>query len=660
MTGPRLGRPFRRAWLLAGAVAAGLAVGVFAGGEPASAHALAVSSNPPPGATLAQAPTTVTIVFSEAPDPRLSTIEVLDSGGSAHQVGHSSPVAGEANTLQVAVGPLSPGVYSVNWRTISRVDGHLANGSFAFGVKVAPTGAGATSAVVRSPPASTWAVAARWAFYVGVMGLVGTAVIALLAPPRRLRWFALGAWLVAGVGVVALEEQQRRNDDIPLGSLFGSSLGHQFLWRGLPLLAAALFVALFIARPTSRFGPFAVGGAALVAMFGDVEASHVSGERSWRWFHLLSQWVHFAAAGIWLGGLAALLVILGTLDNERRRNVIRRFSNLALISVLVVAASGVLRGLDEIRSWHGLFDTTFGKWAILKVCLLFVLLVLGLLQRTRGVPDVSRGSPRLLRRIGSSELALAAVVLVATGFLQSLAPPSATTAPKPAKPLVVAGQDFGTTVRVRLEISPGTPGFNRFTLQALDYDTLKPVAAQIVPLTFDIPSRPDLGSSTLTLSRQKDGEFSAVAPNLSVDGTWTITVLIQRGSQSAQVPLTVTTKTVPVKIDVSRSPGLPTVYTIHVTPTASFQVYLDPGRPGFNEFHVTVLAAGGNEISTSSLSVHAARAAGAVASLTARRLDTIGHFVADLPGAARGSYHFSIDATTDQGTLHADITIPIP
>jgi copper transport protein len=640
------------------------AAGVLAGAGPASAHALAVSSTPPPGSTLAEAPKTVSIVFSESPDPRLSTIQLFDSTGSSHQIGHSAAVPSEPNTLQVEVGPLNPGVYTVSWRTVSRVDGHLATGSFAFGVMVTPTGPTAPSGVVRAPPASTWAVAARWCFYVGVMGLVGVALIGWLAgavlPLRRLRWFALAAWLLAVGGVVALEEQQRRSDHISLGGLVGSSLGHQVLWRGIPLLAGGAGLLWMGLRARSRAPLAVIGGSALVAMFGDVEASHVSGERSWRWFHVLTQWVHFASAGVWLGGLVVLVGVITTLESSGRRPLVKRFSNVALVSIIVVAASGVLRGLDEIRSWHGLFDTSFGKWAVVKVSLLIVLAGFGFLQRTRGVPVARQGSVRILRGIGTSELAVAAVVLVAAGFLQSLAPPSATGAPKAPKPIVVSGNDFATTVRARLQISPGTPGFNRFTLDALDYDSLRPVAAQLVTLTFALPARPDLGNSALNLSRQPDGSYGAVAPNLSVAGTWTVTVLIQRASQSAEVPLTITTRAVPVKVDVSRSPGLPTVYTIHVTPTARVQVYLDPGKPGFDEFHVTVLSPSGNEIPTGALEVHAAKKGQVAAPLTVRRLDPIGHYVADLPGATSGSYQFSVDATTDQGSLHADIAISVP
>jgi copper transport protein len=645
---------------MAAVAAAALGAGL-ARASPAAAHALARSSNPPAGAALAEAPTTVTIVFSEPPDPRLSSIQILDSAGNPHQMGRAVEVPGHPDVLQVGVGQLGPGVYTVAWRTVSRVDGHLASGSFEFGVKVTPAGAAAATAVVRSPPASTWAVGARWLFYVGTMGLLGAAEIGLLGGPgRRLRWIAAFAWVVAAAGVVALEEQQRRADGIALGGLWGSSLGHEVTARGLPLAATGLAVGWLWMRPRSRWALAAVGVGALATMFGDVDASHAAGESSWRWFRMATQWAHFASAGLWLGGLIVLVLKVVAMEAAERPVVTRRFSRVAVLAVVLVATTGLLRGLDEIRSWHGLFATSFGRWALLKIGLLVVLVGLGYLNRRRGLASAVRGPGRTLRNIGAGELMFAAVILLATGFLQSLAPPSATAQPHSPPPLLAAGNDFATTVRVRLAISPGEPGFNRFTARVVDYDTLQPIVAGAVSLTFVLPSRPGIGESNLVLARQSNGVYEAEAPNLSVAGTWTITVLIQRGAQSAEVPLTVTTRTAPVRIDVSRSPGLPTVYTIHASATASLQVYLDPGRPGFNEFHVTVLAPNGNEVPTSRMTVHASGLAHPVAiPLTVRKLDSIGHYVADLPAATAGNYHFSIDATTDQGPLHADITIPV-
>ena len=101
-------------------------------------HALPQSSVPSPGAQLTTSPGQVTITFGERPDPKLSTIKVLDTSGAAVTSGPSAAVTG--NHLQLSVplkANLPDGVYTVAWRTVSAVDGHLATGSFAFGVGVA-------------------------------------------------------------------------------------------------------------------------------------------------------------------------------------------------------------------------------------------------------------------------------------------------------------------------------------------------------------------------------------------------------------------------------------------------------------------------------------------------------------------------------------------
>jgi uncharacterized membrane protein len=375
--------------------------------------------------------------------------------------------------------------------------------------------------------------------------------------------------------------------------------------------------------------------------------------------------MHFSAAAVRIGGLVALIVVLPTMHGEHRGAIARRFSAVATVALALVALTGSQRALTEVRSWHGLFDTTFGRWVLVKIILLAVIATVGLLNRTRGVPAAAR-SPRLLRRAGMAEVTLAAVVLVAAGFLQSLAPPSSSASqPKSPPPLHLSASDFATTVKIGLVVSPGTAGFNRFTLRPIDFDTGAPVTGAHVSLTFALPARPDLGQSNLDLSPVSAGTYSAQAANLSVDGTWNITVLVQRPSGSVEIRGSLTTRRPPVKIDVVRSPGLPPVYTIHADSTNNIQVYLDPGHPGLNEFHVTFLDASGGEVATNGLTVSANRAgAGAKPAaptpLTVRKLDNVGHFVADLEGATAGHYQFTIDASMTNGQpLHADIALPV-
>jgi hypothetical protein len=183
-------------------------------------------------------------------------------------------------------------------------------------------------------------------------------------------------------------------------------------------------------------------------------------------------------------------------------------------------------------------------------------------------------------------------------------------------------------------------------------------------LSFSLPDRPDLGTSTLPLRRGTDGTYRGTGANLSIDGTWDIEMLVQQATGATQIPLQVTTRSMPEHITVSHSAGIPDLYTIDLPDSASLQVYLDPGKVGFNEFHATYVGADGKEMPMRSLSTTVARVGAESASptpLTVRRLDSLGHFVADLPGAHEGTYRFVLDGLSAQGTTYrSDVTIPVP
>jgi methionine-rich copper-binding protein CopC len=98
----------------------------------ASAHAVPVSSTPAPGARLGVAPGAVVIVFDEPLEPRLSGTTVIDPTGRRF----TGTVSGK--TIRVPLSTNAPGVYQVDWKTVSVVDGHTITGTFQFGVGVSP------------------------------------------------------------------------------------------------------------------------------------------------------------------------------------------------------------------------------------------------------------------------------------------------------------------------------------------------------------------------------------------------------------------------------------------------------------------------------------------------------------------------------------------
>ena len=663
-----------------GSVAAGLAlVATLLLAGSAAAHSLPQSSDPSAGANLASSPTAVTITFGERPDPKLSTIKVLDSHGNTVSAGPSAAVPSDSLQLAVTLRPLPPGVYTVAWRTVSAVDGHLASGSFAFGVGVAPSPAvgGASAgqpADGGSAAPSFGAIVGRWLLFVGLLGLLGAAafgVIVATPSPALYRRLLPLAWLVAAVGSIVVVTVQIADSGAALRDVMGSSFGSDILVRGLPLLLAGAG-AVIARRAPGRPALVIVAAGASTALLAEVLLSHAAAGAN-PLVDVTVQVIHVVAVGLWLGGLAGLILTVGRTADERSARAARRFSWLATIGIGTVAVTGLLRAIAEVGTLDALLTSDFGRLVIAKTALLAFLALLGAVNHFRNVPVAGRTLGGL-RRVGSLELLVGATVLLVSASLVNLAPPvevaaaaaapSATPSPTPV-PAVVNGHDFGTSVKVALAISPGTAGFDTFSATVTDYDSGAPVAADGVSMRFVFPARSDVGSSRLDLAPSGPGVFAATGTNLSLDGTWHITVVVARGAASVEVPLDFTTRTTgPIAaspspaIDVNAVPGLPTIYTVHVAAGRTIQVYLDPGTAGANEVHATFFDAAGSELPVPAASMALGLAGGQLEPLAPRELEP-GHFVADTTLIV-GTYSLSISGPApggDQVTTQLDIPV---
>src|SRR5438067_753089 len=510
-------------------VAALIGLALVMASPTAYAHALLRSSDPPDGAQLAKSPSSVVLAFTEDPDTSLSIVHVVDQNGNNVEKGKARAVPGKADELVVDVGSLPNGVYTVNWRTVSRVDGHVTAGAFAFGVGVSPAGHKVVQPTTPSPSPLT--VISRWLFYTGLFLLLGVAFAVLFVSKdlARARPLAHIGWFLALIGLLGLVEAQRRDAGIAIGHFFSTSIGHAFLVRLIPLAVTAIGVVL-ARRASTRHAGFAIiltGAAATV--LGHIAEGHAA-TGAWRAGKILLQWVHVIAAGMWIGGLAAVLAGVGSLSPEARQRAVRRFSTLAFYLIIVLAGAGMWRAFEEINSWHGLFATSYGQVVIAKAALLLALIGLGAVNRYRNVPR-SRENLRGLFRTGGGELILATAVLVLTGILSSVAPARAVQAAARAQNVVVTGSDFGTTVKLQLTATPGTAGQNKFTLKVSDYNTGAPVQAQ-VSLRFGYLGPVQIGQSTLQLQAKGSGTYTATGTNLSLGGVWTVTAVIQRGTAS--------------------------------------------------------------------------------------------------------------------------------
>ena len=613
---------------------------------PAYGHTLLQSSEPPNGATVKTSPPHVNLVFSEEPDQKLSSIRVLDGSGTQVQRGNAAAVAGRPSAMSVALGPLPKGVYTVSWRVLSSVDGHLTSGAFTFGVGVKAVPAPGEA---QSPQASPAGVAGRLLFYLGTTGLLGLALVSLWVMPGPLphRWvMGLAACAVAGAG--ALAAGQLADSSAGPAAFLSSSLGRGAVLRGLPLVAAA--VAAFTLR---RRGGLFCAAAALSAMAVHAALGHAAaGEGSA--VKVAVQVVHMAAVGIWIGGLFALLLAVRGSPGTDKAAAAGRFSRLAGFALAAVVATGTARAYSEVGSWSKLTTSGYGRLVVAKVALLALLAVLGAANRYRGVPRTA-DSLAPLRKIGTVEIAVAVLVLGAAAALASTVP-AANLAQDP-EPLVATAADFGTTFKVRLEADPGIAGSNRFAVSLRDFDSKQPVTATRVNLRFDFVGDPAVGESLLVLSKSGEGRFSGRGSQMSLEGRWRITALVEAGTGSTEVPLEVSTAVRGQSVSVDQAGDQPAIHSLRRPGGETVQIYLDPQRPGQSELHATFFDAGGTETQIQEAVVVAARGNLRSRSLSLRRFGP-GHFVADIR-LAGGRWTFDIVGKQQTGSLRylADIEV---
>ena len=631
--------------------------GLLSVGIAADAHALVRSSTPADGANLDHAPTQVSITFTERPDPRLSAIHVLDVGGRRLESGGVRVAAGDPSTLTVSLPSLPNGIYTVTWSTVSAVDGHRAGGFFAFGVGASPTGSSppAGAATPETPPPSVLSIAARWVYYVGLALLLGGTWISLFAfraSSRRLLAMATVGVGAAVIGLAVGGEAQREAATVTWGDFVSTSLGGNLLEQIVPVALAGIAV-LVAWRSRARMEQLALGaagGLTLVAIATHALTTHASASHV-AWLMLPAQWAHLTAFCVWIGGLSALLVGVRGLPPGVAARAVRRFSFVAGFALLAVGVTGALRAIDEVGALPRLWSTLFGGLVLVKVALFVALVGLGAINRYRNIPR-AEWSLSGLRRIGRLEIAAAAVVIAVASVLTALPPPSYASAVVAASPpqVIVDGQDPGTTVNVRLIIAPGYPGSNHFTVSARDYDTGRPVIANRVALRFAFPGRPNVGESTLELKASGNGTYTATAPNLSLAGRWSVTVVVERGLNSAEVPLVVTTAAPPERIQSQVIAGL-TVYTVDLGHARSVQLYVDPGTAGNNAVHVTFFQGNAELPIADGTVISATPGTGPTLDLQASRFDPIGHFIGQ--GAlSAGRWRFDMIATSSDGDTY--------
>jgi copper transport protein len=430
----------------------------------ARAHAALISSTPAPGSEVSTAPGVVTLSFTEPLNAQLSTASVIAPDGTRFE-----SAASTGQTIRIPLTTNAPGVYRVEWSTVSTLDGHPVRGSFAFGVGVDP-GAAAEGGLGATPTRSALLVAIfRAVEDIALLASAGMLVLGWLArrgpgllwARPRLRKPLMTA-LCGGI-IVTFAEAWFAPAHPSLGSVAS------YLTTGLPGVARLVRVsAEGVGVLTAFFAVDLVVVPLVVAIAALAATGHAAAIRP-EWLGISVQTLHLMSVASWAGAILALALLRpprGWRTGEGRE-LIDRFSPVALVSFLATIATGTLRGFEELSSPVDLVGTTYGQVLLLKIVAVLVMVQLSLLAWRRLV-----GSPR-------AEAMIAVVVIAAAGLLAAFPLPPARVAEADAAARAIGGRSglpaqgdltFGGDagqVLVGLTLNPGLPGRNNATVYVL-------------------------------------------------------------------------------------------------------------------------------------------------------------------------------------------------
>jgi copper transport protein len=404
-------------------------------------HASLVRSDPRDGAVVSVAPKTVRFTFDDDVRAR-SGIEAVRNGGGSVLGAKPRVVGGRVLVVPLRSG-LGDGDYTVLWRVLSD-DGHTLEGAIAFGVGTGRAPPSASLSVENGP--SLGDVVARWLFFAGLLTAVGTAFFRLAIGPIRSR-VLLGSFLLVFLG------GSNAIGHASLSTRFGTVMAIAVCIAA----AGALFAALAPLYAVLEW--FAIAAALALLPLPTLAGHALDAGRSP--LQVPVDLLHVGAASFWLGGLVSLVLALR--GGAERDPLVRRFSNIALVSVAVLAATGVIRAISELDSVSQIWTTGYGLALVAKTALLAVLITIGWINRFLLIPNRDFGG---LRRSVAAELLLFVGLAAAVAILTDLRPgrdrasaAAVTQAtkppPLPAEDMVVQGREDGELAIALAVRSPG-------------------------------------------------------------------------------------------------------------------------------------------------------------------------------------------------------------
>lgn len=315
---------------------------------------------------MAELPPGVELVFSEPVSPAGAGIKVFSPSG--HQI--AGPVTSRGRVLSAPISSSEIGTFVLSWQVLA-ADTHPSRGAFRF--SVGHPSANPYSSLLAGGEIGTATpfgfflqALSRWVHFVGfalAFGVTGyQALTRRNDRPRRL--IKAGVVLLIAAEPLALLGQ--------LASLsFDGDTAIAVLASGFGrLLALRLAGALLVWALLALESPWPVlGVGAVVAVIDGASAHAIPGLPG---AGQLLVAVHAAAAGLWVGGLAAYLT-----DPDNR------FGRYAALLFALAVSTGLLLAVAHIGSVHALMTAIYGQALMVKVLVIGAAVAFAVLRRRR-------------------------------------------------------------------------------------------------------------------------------------------------------------------------------------------------------------------------------------------------------------------------------------
>lgn len=404
--------------------------------SPASAHNTLVTSVPENGAVLPQAPAMWSLSFTSDVPLDTASGEIIAASGVRTPL--PAPLHGvNSKEIRFTLPTNLAGSYTARWRLVG-IDGHVLTERVRFTITTAsvtmpstttipdvvstapiattttPTAILPSTAVDDAPTPEPVRLFLRFFGYIALLLVGGTLVIekfVALGVTRHssgLRSVKYGSVALVIVPllqlIIFLDDSQ---DFGVIGSLlhlwnaFDTTSGSMLLVRclaGVTLVGCVNNALKKSPLSTSRTShlitpPLVVSGAVYL-----IALAYTGHSRSMKWplIGIPADIVHTAAAIAWLGGLVVFVTCaIPAMEAGSSFQAFRRFGSIAHYSVIAIVGTGVIQTLRLHGNIFTLFTQSHGRWLLLKLVLVALILKIG---------DINRR--RLLRQLPIDETAL--------------------------------------------------------------------------------------------------------------------------------------------------------------------------------------------------------------------------------------------------------------